>query len=621
MTTDISVSPFYTTGQNPFLSAFAKKYKHSKGRDAPLFDKDIVAGKNTYVYDAHTYHTKVPPEAITQLLLHYTGEGDLVLDPFCGSGMTGVAALELKRKVILIDLSPAAGFITYNYLTPVNPVIYEDAVQRILESCAEDEQALYSTTCRQCGSTIPIEYMVWSYGAVCPSCGQEFNVWDVARDEKPSVKESRIKAAFSCPYCCASLQKNRLQRTKLYPIEVGYKCCGSMQKEVRAAPNAEDLSRLGQIEQNGIPEALWYPSDRLPEGVNTRQAMNHGMDSIDKLYTIRAVWAVARLWDLAKRWPEHDVRMKLLFTVTSLYKRVTKLSEFRFWGGSSNTANYNVPMIMNEQNVFKVFRRKAKTIVNYLRSAADVNRREFCISIQSATSLVQIPDNCIDYIFTDPPFGGNINYSEMNFLWEAWLQCFTYNAEEVVINRVQRKSLEEYQALMTKALGEMYRVLKPNRWMSMAFHNSSAKVWDALYRSIIDSGFVLIGTQILDRKHATLKQLVSDNAVGYDVVLHCKKYAVDRRKTVRSSTNGVESVKSFIKQAIKDQPEDYVVKYLHVKREKEIDYRKLYSRWLCERISKNQVIDVNFEIFRNEARELFQANVGLKARLLPEQVD
>src|SRR5436305_1606802 len=59
------------------------------------FEGDIRAGKNTYVYDAHTYHTKVPPNGIAQLIEYYTQPGDTVLDPFCGSGMTGVAAASL----------------------------------------------------------------------------------------------------------------------------------------------------------------------------------------------------------------------------------------------------------------------------------------------------------------------------------------------------------------------------------------------------------------------------------------------------------------------------------------------------------------------------------------------
>src|SRR6218665_2767225 len=88
--------------------------------DSTSFLTNIIAGKNTYVYDAHTYHTKVPPEGIKELIRHYTKEKEIVLDPFCGSGMTGIAALELNRKSILSDLSPAAVFIASNLTTPID---------------------------------------------------------------------------------------------------------------------------------------------------------------------------------------------------------------------------------------------------------------------------------------------------------------------------------------------------------------------------------------------------------------------------------------------------------------------------------------------------------------------
>ena len=100
--------------------------KHGKPYDPatddyrrPLFAAPIKAGKNTAIYNAHSYHTKVPPQGIVPYIQHYTEPGDLVLDPFCGSGMTGVAALMSGRCAILNDLSPAAVHIARNYCAPV----------------------------------------------------------------------------------------------------------------------------------------------------------------------------------------------------------------------------------------------------------------------------------------------------------------------------------------------------------------------------------------------------------------------------------------------------------------------------------------------------------------------
>src|SRR5258705_9627531 len=76
-----------------FLARHAKPYDPATDDyECPSFAADMKEGKNDPIYNAHTYHTKVPPRSIIPYILHYTQPGDLVLDVFCGSGMTGVAA-------------------------------------------------------------------------------------------------------------------------------------------------------------------------------------------------------------------------------------------------------------------------------------------------------------------------------------------------------------------------------------------------------------------------------------------------------------------------------------------------------------------------------------------------
>lgn len=154
------------------------------------FEGEIRAGKNTYVYDAHTYHTKVPPNGIAQLIDYYTQAGEIVLDPFCGSGMTGVAAAPIGRRVSLSDISPAAVFIARHLNSPIDARTYMSAVRELFAEAAELEHQLYDTECRGFGNVVPMLYMVWSYGVLCPFCDKEFLLWDVARDEKPNVRES-----------------------------------------------------------------------------------------------------------------------------------------------------------------------------------------------------------------------------------------------------------------------------------------------------------------------------------------------------------------------------------------------------------------------------------------------
>ena len=159
----LSDPPYYTACPNPFLAEFVERHGRPYDPDEPYhrepFAVDVSAGKTDPLYRAHGYHTKVPHLAIVPSILHYTQPGDVVLDGFCGSGMTGVAAqwcgaappayrrtLEQRwqaeerdppawgaRRVVLGDLSPAATFIAANYNVPFDADAFHAAAGRLLD--------------------------------------------------------------------------------------------------------------------------------------------------------------------------------------------------------------------------------------------------------------------------------------------------------------------------------------------------------------------------------------------------------------------------------------------------------------------------------------------------------
>jgi hypothetical protein len=141
----------------------------------------VSAGKNTYTYDAHTYHTKVPPQGIAQVLRKYLPAGGLVLDPFAGSGMTGVAALTTGHDVILNELSPAASFIADRFTSRCDPAALAAAAKAVTESLAGLRKDLYTTQCRTCGKDTELLFTVWSYKVTCSECSKEFVLWDECR--------------------------------------------------------------------------------------------------------------------------------------------------------------------------------------------------------------------------------------------------------------------------------------------------------------------------------------------------------------------------------------------------------------------------------------------------------
>src|SRR6266545_1122748 len=122
-----------------FISRHARSYDSASDTyRCPPYAQSVKASKSSPIYKAHTYHTKVPPEGIVPYIEHYTDPGDLVLDPFCGSGMVGVAALMSSRNAFLSDLSPAAVHIARNYCTPVDVATLHREFERIKAEVKEE---------------------------------------------------------------------------------------------------------------------------------------------------------------------------------------------------------------------------------------------------------------------------------------------------------------------------------------------------------------------------------------------------------------------------------------------------------------------------------------------------
>lgn len=592
---EIFKNDFWGDSEQKLEDILVKK-KHIELVNKPL-DEDISAGKNTYTYDAHTYHTKVPPQGISKVIQYYLPHGGVVLDPFAGSGMTGVAASANGYDVILNELSPAASFIESNFLKNVDPQDYQAGIQFVLNKTKQVRDTLYTTTCRECSTKTEILYVVWSYELECNHCNGVFVLWDHCRKYGSNVKEHKLLKKFECPHCLKEVNKSYLNRLDTKPVFLGYKCCSKQIKEhslddfdYENIKKSEDLVQIYQ----GV-----YPDVEIPDGVNLNQPKRHGIKNIKDFYTSRNLVACSSIWQAIGLVADKEIASLLTFTFTSLYQRVTKTSEYRFWGGSSNTANFNIPQIFNEANVYLTFERKSKNILDHLKSTAQKYTGKSVIHTGSATNLSFLPDESVDLIFTDPPFGSFINYSEMNILWESWLGVFTDSKNEAIVSKVQNKGVEEYTDLMTLSLKEAYRVLKTNQWMVLVFMNSSEKIWSSLHKAIQDSGFIIEKVNIFDKKHGTFKQFVSENTAGADLMLHCRK--ITNPDSTFSSIDSNFNIESFMKNLSKEKIP--YINYLHVDRQDEIDFRTLYSRYVAKSLSSGVKV-IDFSDFRSKLNEI-----------------
>ncbi len=218
--------------------------------------------------------------------------------------------------------------------------------------------------------------------------------------------------------------------------------------------------------------------------------------------------------------------------------------------GGIVTGTLYIPALCQENNVGNLLRNKAEMIY---KACVEYGGEKSIVSTNSSTQEV-LPDSSIDYIFVDPPFGANINYSELSFLWEAWLRVFTNNSKEAICNSVQGKELTEYQELMTNSFTEFYRILKPNHWMTVEFHNSKNSVWNAIQEGLQRAGFIIADVRTLDKKQGSFKQVTTSSAVKQDLVISAYKPKNSLKSILMIDAGTEETAWDFVRQHLANIP-------------------------------------------------------------------
>lgn len=175
------------------------------------------------------------------------------------------------------------------------------------------------------------------------------------------------------------------------------------------------------------------------------------------------------------------------------------------------------------------------------------SNRNYVGSTQSSTSFEMLHRETIDYMFVDPPFGGNLNYSELSFFWESWLRVLTENRPEAIIDNVKQKGLFEYQNLMEACFIQFYKLLKPGRWMTVEFHNSQNSVWNSIQESLQRAGFIIADVRVLDKQGLSFKQVTSSAAVKQDLIISAYKANGNLEETFRLKAGTEDGAWEFVR--------------------------------------------------------------------------
>lgn len=590
---NLSDPPYYTACPNPWLNDFVAEWE--KEKESPELKKlrkddfevkepyasDVSEGKNNPIYNAHSYHTKVPHPAIMRYILHYTQPGDIVLDGFAGTGMTGVAAqmcgnpdIDLKTKIeaeyaslgykkpvwgtrhaVLGDLSPVASFIAYNYNTPVDSKAFALEAKKILAEVEKECGWMYETRHTD-GSIGKINYVVWSDVFICPDCGGEIVFWDSAVDKQ----KGEVKEDFACSNCGAKHTKKQvskamqtvfdkamnktIQQSKTVPVLIQY--IDEKGKRHEKKPDDFDFELIKKIENADI--FYWFPSERTCDGKETRRNDGAGITNVHQFYTKRNLWILSAIKQKCTMPLQHLMFNSQLINISKLNRHRPGVS-FPY---NPLSGTMYIGSQVSESNVFTAYYNK----INKLVDAVNLLSNKNVLSLTSAENT-QLVNNSIDYIFTDPPFGANINYSELNFIQESWLKVKTNNKEEAIENDTQHKGLLEYQNIMQKCFAEYYRVLKPGHWITIEFSNTAASVWNSIQLGLNRVGFVIANVSSLDKKQGSFKAVTTPTAVKQDLVISCYKPSETFTKNFQIQ-DGHTNTWSFIQEHLEHLPIPFV---------------------------------------------------------------
>lgn len=512
--------------------------------DVPAFRRSITTTKATAIYTMHSYHQgKKPHDAIRQYVRHYTRPGDLVLDPFCGSGGTALASLLEGRKAVALDRSPAAAFIAGNYCASVDPATLDQAFRDLLAAVQPDLDWLYETRCDRCGGKARTTFTVFSERFECPRCRSEVALFDCteATGRSHSGDEKRISV---CPHCHGDGHaveiSTRAARLGAVPVLSSYRCeegCDPPLAQRRHNdPEARkreffqqyDLGKIHEIDQQEIP--FWQPGNRFPDcfarwKTDLRPA---GIQRVADLYTKRNLWALAALRARAARSPCAD---QALFALTAICLAASKMQRYSPNSGFPNmllVGTYYVPPVGREIEVGTWYQGKLRALLRGYAAirAGTAEQTPRFIATGDAREL-PIPPDSVDYIFTDPPYADAVQYGELNFVWESWLGADPdWHSDEIVVNRSRGKSEADWAEALRRAMAECYRVLKPGRWLSLCYHDVSERRWALVQDLMTEAGFAIDGSGSagsIDTGQRSFNQFMTDKATKRDLVINFRK--------------------------------------------------------------------------------------------------
>ncbi len=508
------------------------------------------AKTHTPMYLMHKYWARKPANVVAEYIKHYSKEGEIVLDPFAGSGISAIESIKLGRKSIAIDLDPMATFITKNTAMPIDIKKFENTFNEIKNKIKGKIDELYITSCSKCKKEVTIEAVIW--------------------------------------------KKNS-------PIDIRYNCDCSKATQWKE-PDKRDKEVLSEIEKKRIP--YWIPQNELIW--NSRINVHKG-EKVSDLFTRRNLITLSIILNEINKIEDKKIKEIMRFTFSSALAQASKMvfvirKRGRSSGsveesapevGSWATRGYWIPEEFFEINAWNCFeerfnkikrgKEESNSLIKEYKEAENFEELKKDVNIMVKTFNILeldkiIPSNSVDYIFTDPPYGDAVPYLELDYMWSSWLDFKPNFEDEIIISDspIRNKKEETYETMLKAAFRQIYNVLKRGRWMTVTFHNTNIKVWNAIISACILAGFDLEKIIYQEPARPSAKGLLAQygSAIG-DYYIRFRKPKIDKRKKEigineeRYKRTVLESAKKIIAERGEPTPYTYILNGIIVELKKE----------------------------------------------------
>ena len=481
--------------------------------------ESVKAKGHTPQYQMHKYFARRPYNVFNMLIDHYSKEGEIILDCFCGGGVTISEGLSLNRKVIGVDINPLATFITEMQIQQVDIGKLKEYFNTFYQDTKNHYQALYEYDISE--KRVTQEWMEWVYEVECPFCGSIIKL-----DEENKITNGK----YSCPNAnCESniIAKPGVKRTsckpvRSVPVRMKYHSEDGTEGVYYFSEEEKEEILVGQsklnFEENSINVDCDIPTnwDRWYEDCLPQK----GVYKFSDLFSERNYYINSGIFNMIMLLPESKERDLLYFAFSSSLRYTNKMSRVTpNWENGNpicmDKHAYWLPNVYVECNVVdKLFDRMKAVLkgIDFTNSMMNTKKekaqtfeelqetKDYLILNRSSSDL-PIPDESVDAVITDPPYGSNVQYGELSSFWNIWykqyrgLNDFIYIDEEAVSNRKScfngAKDVEFYGNMLTEVYSEAYRVLKPNGFLVFTFNNKDVNVWIQLLKAVVKAGFYL----------------------------------------------------------------------------------------------------------------------------------